>query len=205
MEPPTTEPPTPLDEFPDPAVDVPAEGDTEQVAVLAGGCFWCVEAVLHRLKGVLEVTSGYAGGTAKTADYRSVCSGTTRHAEVVQVRFDPRTISFGQLLKVFFAAAHDPTQLDRQGADVGSQYRSAIFFTDERQRNVAAAYIEQLNAASVFDRPIVTRLEPLEAFYPAEDEHQDYAELNPGQPYIACTVPPKLAKLESLFAERLKS
>lgn len=190
------------DEFPDPPVDVPA-GDGEQAAVLAAGCFWCVEAVFLQLDGVLEVTSGYAGGTAAAADYRSVCTGRTDHAEVIRVRFDPRKITFGEILKVFFSVAHDPTQLDRQGADVGRQYRSSIFYTDEEQQAAAAAYIDRLNAEKTFGRPVVTRLEPLEAFYPAEDYHQDYAALNPNQPYVACTVPPKLDKLRKYFGERL--
>lgn len=189
--------------FPDPPADIPAADGSEQFAVLAGGCFWCVEAVFRELAGVLEVTSGYAGGTAETADYRTVCGGETNHAEVVRVRFDPRQITFGELLKVFFAVAHDPTQVDRQGADIGRQYRSAIFSSDERQKQVAEAYIERLNTEKVFGRPIATRLEPLEAFYPAEDYHQDYAALHPDQPYIACMVPPKLEKLRKRFAERL--
>ncbi|HEX6984544.1 MAG TPA: peptide-methionine (S)-S-oxide reductase MsrA [Planctomycetaceae bacterium] len=190
-------------DFPDPPIDVPASDGGEQSAVLAGGCFWCVEAVFRRLDGVLDVTSGYAGGTAETADYRTVCGGGTGHAEVVRVRFDPRRVTFGELLKVFFSVAHDPTQLNRQGADVGRQYRSAVFYADEEQKRVAEAYIERLNAENVFGRPVVTRLEPLDAFYPAEDYHQDYAALNPDQPYVACTVPPKLAKLRERFAGRL--
>jgi peptide-methionine (S)-S-oxide reductase len=189
--------------IPEPSIDVPPDGDTEQIAVLAGGCFWCVEAVLQPLAGVIDVTSGYAGGSAATADYRSVCTGDTGHAEAVRVRFDPRTISFGKLLQVFFLAAHDPTQVDRQGADTGTQYRSAIFTADDRQKEVAAAYIGQLNAAGVFDAPIATRLEALEAFYPAEAYHQNYAALNPAQPYVACTIPPKLGKLRKHFADRL--
>lgn len=191
--------------FPAATIDVPAGHDTEQAAVLAAGCFWCVEAVFQMLDGVIDVTSGYAGGTAATANYRTVCGGGTDHAEVVRVRFDPKRISFGEILRVFFAVAHDPTQLNRQGADVGRQYRSAIFYADEQQKELASAYIEQLNAANVFDRPIVTALEPLAEFYPAEDYHQDYAALNPDQPYVACTVPPKLAKLRKAFAERLKT
>lgn len=189
--------------LPAPVDDVPAGDDETQRAVLAGGCFWCVDAVFRALDGVLDVTSGYAGGTAGTADYRAVCSGTTDHAEVVQIRFDPRRITFGELLQVFFAAAHDPTQLNRQGADVGRQYRSAIFYADDAQRRVAETYIAQLEAAKAFDQPIVTQLEPLEAFYEAENYHQDYAALNPDQPYVACTVPPKLEKLRRQFADRL--
>ena len=190
--------------FPDPAVDIAAtEAGGDQVAILAGGCFWCVEAVYKALDGVLEVTSGYSGDGAETADYQKVCSGTTNHAEVVQIRFDPKRITFGQVLKVFFSVAHDPTQVDRQGADVGRQYRSAIFTDDDEQKRVAQAYIEQLDAAGVFDAPIATRIEPLDAFYEAEAYHQDYAARNPAQPYVAYNVAPKLAKLRTHFADRL--
>ena len=193
------------EEFPDPLVDADAaDGGGEQVAVLAGGCFWCVEAVYAELDGVLSVTSGYAGGTAETADYQTVCSGTTDHAEAVQVRFDPKRISYGQILKLFFSIAHDPTQLNRQGADVGRQYRSAIFYADEQQKRVAEAYIEQLNRAGVLRGPIVTQLQPLEAFYEAEAYHQGYAARNPAQPYIAAVAMPKVRKLRKHFAERLK-
>jgi peptide-methionine (S)-S-oxide reductase len=190
--------------IPAPQVDLSAGDTPEQTVVLAAGCFWCVEAVFVQLDGVIEVTSGYAGGTAETASYRTVCGGGTDHAEVVQVRFDPRRITYGEILQVFFSVAHDPTQLNRQGADVGRQYRSAIFFTDDEQKRVAEAYIAQLNSARVFDRPIATTLEPLVEFFPAEDYHQDYAALNPDQPYVACTVPPKLEKLQKAFGERLK-
>ena len=191
--------------FPDPVQDLPASEDGgSQEAVLAGGCFWCVEAVYKALDGVLEVTSGYAGGDAGTADYRTVCSGRTEHAEVVRVRFDPARISYGTLLKVFFAVAHDPTQLDRQGADIGRQYRSAIFPVDAEQKAVAEADIAPLNGAGLFGSPIVTTLEPLEAFFEAEDYHQDYAARNPSQPYIAYNTAPKLAKLSKQFGDRLK-
>lgn len=193
------------EEFPDPAFDPPAgPAETEQSAVLAGGCFWCVEAVYVEVDGVLAVTSGYAGGTAETADYQTVCSGRTDHAEVVQIRFDPRRISYGQILKLFFSIAHDPTQLDRQGADVGRQYRSAIFYANEQQRQVAEAYIEQLNRAGVLRGQIMTRLEPLAAFYRAEEYHQNYAALNPNQPYIAIVALPKVKKLREHYPERLK-
>src|SRR5215211_2177740 len=149
--------------FPDPERDIEAaQGAGEQTVVLAGGCFWCVEAVFKELEGVLEVTSGYAGGTAATAIYDAVCSGTTDHAEALRVRFDPARITLGQVLKVFFAVAHDPTQLNRQGNDHGRQYRSAIFYADEAQKDVAAAYIRQLDDAKVFPKPIVTTLEPLD-------------------------------------------
>ena len=191
------------EQVPDPVQDIPAAGG-EATAVLAGGCFWCVEAVFKELDGVLAVISGYAGGTADTADYRSVCSGVTDHAEVVAVRYDPRRISYGQLLRVFFTIAHDPTQLDRQGADSGRQYRSAIFYADPQQKQVAEAYIRQLNEAGVFRGPIVTRLEPLSAFFEAEAYHQDYARRNPGQPYIEAVAMPKVDKLREYFSERLK-
>lgn len=189
-------------QFPDPALDVAADG--EQQLILGGGCFWCTEAVYRELVGVIDVTAGYAGGDQATADYRSVCSGTTGHAEVIKIRFDSQQISAGQILKVFFAVAHDPTQLNRQGNDRGTQYRSAVFYADEEQRELASAYIEQLTQANSFRAPIVTTLEPLEAFYPAEDYHQRYAEMNPGQPYIQAVSAPKVAKLREKFADRLK-
>jgi peptide-methionine (S)-S-oxide reductase len=190
------------DDFPDPERDIAATG--EQTLVLAGGCFWCTEAVFKPLDGVLEVTSGYAGGTADSADYETVCSGATNHAEALRVRYDPTRISFGQLLKIFFSVAHDPTQLDHQGNDYGRQYRSAIFYANPEEKEVAEAYIRQLDAAHVFKDPIVTRLEPLEAFYPAEDYHQDYAERNPFQPYVAYAAAPKVAKLRQKYGDRLK-
>ena len=190
--------------FPDPAVDVAfSEESDEQVAVLAGGCFWCVEAVFKALDGVRAVTSGYAGGSAETADYPTVCGGATNHAEVVAVNFDPGRITYGQLLKVFFSIAHDPTQRDRQGADIGRQYRSAIFYANSRQREVAKAYIAQLDRAGVFDAPIATRVEPLEAFFEAEGFHQDYAARNPAQTYVAVNVAPKIAKLQRHFANTI--
>jgi peptide-methionine (S)-S-oxide reductase len=172
--------------------------------VLAGGCFWCVEAVFKEMDGVLAVRSGYAGGTAETADYETVCSGRTDHAEAIEVRFDPSRVSYGQLLKVFFSVAHDPTQLNRQGADRGRQYRSAIFTTNDEQKRVAEAYIRQLDEAGLFGAPIVTEVTPLEAFYEAEAYHQDYAARNPRQPYIAYSTAPKLEKLRKNFADRLK-
>jgi peptide-methionine (S)-S-oxide reductase len=192
-------------DVPDPIRDLtPPPGAGEQSVVLAGGCFWCVEGVFKELDGVLAVRSGYTGGTAGTANYRTVCSGTTNHAEAVEVRYDPRRISFGEILKVFFAVAHDPTEVDRQGNDIGPQYRSAIFYADAAQREVAEAYIKQLDAARVFGAPIATTLEPLEAFYEAEAYHQDYAARNPEQPYIACVALPKMRKLRTYFAGRLK-
>ena len=186
------------EDFPDPVVDAPlADKAGQSRAVLAGGCFWCVEAVYKNLEGVSSVKSGYAGGTADTADYETVSSGTTDHAEAVEVAYDPSRISFGQILKVFFAIAHDPTQLNRQGPDTGRQYRSAIFYADGEQRRVAEAYIDQLNKAHVFDQPIVTEVVPLEAFYQAETYHQDYAARNPLNPYIVFNAQPKVRKLRS--------
>jgi peptide-methionine (S)-S-oxide reductase len=196
-------PRVPPHQFPDPQTDVAAK-EGEQTTVLAGGCFWCVEAVIKEMDGVLSVRSGYAGGTAETADYDSVCSGRTDHAEVIEVRFDPKRVTFGQLLKVFFSVAHDPTQLNRQGADRGRQYRSAIFTTDEEQARVARAYIRQLDEADVLGAPIVTEVTPLETFYEAELYHQDYAARNPRQPYIAYTALPKVEKLRKHFGDRLK-
>jgi peptide-methionine (S)-S-oxide reductase len=186
------------EQFPDPVVDAAlADKAGQSRAILAGGCFWCVEAVYKNLEGVSSVKSGYAGGTADTADYETVSSGTTDHAESVEVVYDPSRISYGQILKVFFAIAHDPTQLNRQGPDTGRQYRSAIFYADGEQQRVAAAYIDQLNKAHVFDQPIVTEVVPLEAFYQAETYHQDYAARNPLNPYIVFNAQPKVRKLRS--------
>jgi peptide-methionine (S)-S-oxide reductase len=185
--------------FPDPALDPPT---ASTVAVLAGGCFWCVEAVYKQLPGVTAVASGYAGGRAEDADYETVCSGTTGHAEAVEIRFDPAQTSYGQLLKVFFSIAHDPTQRDRQGNDVGRQYRSAIFYADDAQKRVADAYIAQLDAAKVFDARIVTEVTPLEQFYPAETYHQDYAARNPANPYIVFTAQPKVRKMREYLKSR---
>lgn len=183
----------------------PAPGVHEARAVLAGGCFWCVEAVFRELDGVLEVTSGYSGDDAASANYERVCSGATDHAEAVSIRFDPRRISYGRLLKVFFAVAHDPTQVDRQGNDRGRQYRSVVFHADDTQREVAAAYIRQLDAAKVFNTPIATQLVPLEAFHDAERHHQNYAALHPEQAYIAAVAAPKVAKLRKQFGDWLRA
>jgi peptide-methionine (S)-S-oxide reductase len=186
------------EEFPDPLVDAKvADKAGQSRAILAGGCFWCVEAVYKNLDGVTSVKSGYAGGTADTADYETVSSGTTDHAESVEVVYDPSQISYGQILKVFFSIAHDPTQLNRQGPDTGRQYRSAIFYADDEQKRVADAYIDQLNKAQVFDRKIVTEVVPLEAFFQAETYHQDYAARNPLNPYIVINAQPKVRKLRS--------
>jgi peptide-methionine (S)-S-oxide reductase len=188
--------------FPDPPEDLaPASG--VQSLVLAGGCFWCVEAVYRQLAGVRSVTSGYAGGDAASANYEAVCSGRTDHAEVIRIEYDPALISFGRLLKVFFGSAHDPTQVDRQGNDRGRQYRSAIFYADAEQKRVAEAYIRAIDAAQVFRAPIATRLEPLQAFYEAERYHQNYAERNPGQPYIAGVSMPKVEKTRQSFPDLL--
>lgn len=192
------------EKFPDPVVDTAARTG-EQQTVLAGGCFWCVEAVYAQLDGVRDVTNGYAGGTAETADYETVCSGRTGHAEVVRVRFDPAKLTFGQILRVFFSIAHDPTQKDGQGNDIGRQYRSAIFTTDEEQKRVAQAYIGQLDAAKAFDRRIVTEVTPLEAFYEAEPYHADYARRNPNSGYIRAVAAPKVAKVRHYYKDRLKT
>lgn len=191
------------EDFPDPELD-PRPAGGAGTAVLAGGCFWCVEAVYKQLDGVSAVTSGYAGGTAKTADYRTVSSGTTDHAEAVEIAFDAERISFGQLLKVFFSIAHDPTQRDRQGPDVGRQYRSAIFYADEEQRRVAESYIAQLGRARVFSAPIVTEVVSLDRFYEAEEYHQDYAARNPLQPYVLFNARPKVDKVRSAFKEKVR-
>jgi peptide-methionine (S)-S-oxide reductase len=196
----------PIRDFPDPKVDTPLTSEpVEKTAVLAGGCFWCVEAVFKELRGVKSVRSGYAGDTASTADYRTVCTGRTNHAEAIEVVYDASQTTFGQLLKIHFSVAHDPTQKDRQGNDFGRQYRSAIFYADDEQKSIAEAYIRQLNEAGIFASPIATTLEPLDKFYVAEDYHQDYAARNPGQPYIAYVAQPKVDKLRENFAEKLKS
>jgi peptide-methionine (S)-S-oxide reductase len=193
------------EEFPDPVVDATlADKSGQSRAILAGGCFWCVEAVYKNLDGVTSVKSGYAGGTADSADYETVSSGTTNHAESVEVGYDPSRITYGQILKVFFSIAHDPTQLNRQGPDTGRQYRSAIFYADDEQKRLANAYIDQLNKAHVFDRPIVTEVVPLEAFFEAETYHQDYAARNPLNPYIVINAQPKVRKLRSYQKSREK-
>ena len=182
--------------FPDAKMDAPKSAKGEQTAVFAGGCFWGVEAVFEHVKGVTRAVSGYAGGSADTAKYDRVSAGNTGHAEAVRVSYDPSRVSYGELLKVFFSVAHDPTELNRQGPDVGTQYRSAVFFANDDQKRVAEAYIAQLNAARVFPRPIVTQLAPLAAFYEAEAYHQDYLAHHPYQPYIVINDLPKLANLQ---------
>jgi methionine-S-sulfoxide reductase len=172
-------------------------------AVLAGGCFWCTEAAFEQLEGVLDVTSGYAGGSRETANYRAVCSGDTGHAEAIRITYDPARIGYQQLLDVFFDA-HDPTQLNRQGNDIGTQYRSAIFCASQTEKQAAEAKIRELNDGKAFPRPIVTTLEPLVEFFPAEDYHQDYARLNPDQPYIQAVSTPKVCKVRARHAELLR-
>lgn len=193
----------PRSRFPDPEQDLPAS-QGEQRIVLGGGCFWCVEAVFLAINGVTRVVSGYAGGHPDSANYEAVCTGTTGHAEVVDVHYDPARVGFGELLKVFFSVAHDPTQLNRQGNDRGPQYRSAIFYETPEQRRVSEAYIHQLNQAGVYPDPIVTTLEPLDAFFPAEDYHQNFAARNPHQPYIMAVAAPKMEKLVGSYGDRLK-
>ena len=189
--------------LPDPAVDAPlAKTKGTETAVLAAGCFWGVEAVYEHVKGVIKVESGYSGGTAETANYDAVSSGQTRHAEAVRVIYDPSVISYGQILKILFSVAHDPTQLNRQGPDEGTQYRSAIFYANDEQKRIAQAYLSQLEAAKVYRRKIVTELAPLTAFYPAEAYHQDFAASNPRHPYIVLHDQPKVAALEKAFPER---
>ncbi len=194
----------PRSRFPDPEVDL--EGVSgEQRIVLGGGCFWCVEAVFLAVDGVTKVESGYAGGSAESANYEAVCSGTTGHAEVVDVHYDSGKVSLGALLKIFFSVAHDPTQLNRQGHDRGTQYRSSIFYETEDQKRVAEAYIQQLNQAGVYGDPIVTTLEPLTGFHAAESYHQNFAARNPYQPYVMAIAAPKMNKLADQFPDRLKA
>lgn len=192
-------------EFPDPSVDnkSPA-GVGKQTAVLAGGCFWCVEAVFRQIEGVEKVVSGYSGGDAASARYDIVSTGKTGHAESVQVTYDPRKISYGQILKVFFDVAHDPTQLNRQGPDVGPQYRSAIFCSDPEQKRIAEAYVKQLDQAKVFRAPIVTQVVELKTFYPAEEHHQNFCNRNPRNPYVVNVAMPKVEKVKKKLPELAK-
>ncbi len=189
-------------EVPAPALDAAPgnKGDTA-VAVLAGGCFWGVEAVFERVRGVSDVTSGYAGGSRQDAQYETVSSGRTGHAESVRITYDPSQVTYGKLLQVFFAVAHDPTELNRQGPDWGTQYRSAIFYADQEQKRVAEAYIQQLTAAKVFRSPIVTKVTALDAFYPAEEYHQDFIQRHPDNSYIIFNDLPKLEQLHKRFPE----
>jgi peptide-methionine (S)-S-oxide reductase len=175
----------------------------KSVATLAGGCFWCLEAVYEQLKGVEKVESGYSGGTVRNPNYRQVTTGTTGHAEVVQIAFDPAVISFRDLLEVFFTI-HDPTTLNRQGADVGTQYRSAVFYHDEEQKAVAEQVIREITGAGIWDRPIVTEVMPFDAFYKAEDYHQEYYRHNTYQPYCQVVIAPKVAKFRQKYLDKLK-
>lgn len=193
--------------IPDPKLDNPlAAARGKETAVVAGGCFWGIQAVFEHLKGVIHATSGYSGGAANTATYEKVCSGRTGHAEAVEVVFDPSEISYGQVLKILFSVAHDPTELNRQGPDVGTQYRSSIFYTSEDQKRIAEAYVKQLDDAKVFGKPIMTQIVPLDAFYEAEEYHQGYAETHPENMYIVINDLPKVANLKkqypSLFVEK---
>jgi peptide-methionine (S)-S-oxide reductase len=186
--------------IPAPATDMkPSDGI--QTVVVAGGCFWGVQGVFQHTAGIVNAVSGYAGGSKNTADYSTVSTGTTGHAESVEIKYDPHKISYGKILQIFFSVAHDPTQLNRQGPDSGTQYRSAIFTTNDEQKKVTDAYIAQLNAAKVYKKPIVTKVSPLEGFYPAEGYHQDYLTLHPNQPYIAYNDIPKVENLKKIFAE----
>jgi peptide-methionine (S)-S-oxide reductase len=185
--------------IPAPSFDDKAVAGPLRTAVVAGGCFWGVQGVFQHLKGVKNAVSGYAGGSQGDADYRTVSGGDTGHAESVQIVYDPAQVTYGQILQVFFSVAHDPTQLDRQGPDSGTQYRSSIFFANESQRKIAQAYIAQLDAAKVYPRAIVTRVDPLKGFFAAEDYHQDYLLNHPMQPYIAINDLPKVHNFQAMF------
>ncbi len=187
--------------IPPPATDASAAAGTLQTAVLAGGCFWGVQAVFQHTKGVTKALSGYAGGQKDTAHYEMVGTGRTGHAESVSITYDPQQISYGKILQIYFSVAHNPTELNRQGPDFGTQYRSAIFYADDEQKRIASAYIAQLQAAHVFGSPIVTKLEPLSGFYPAEDYHQDFLVLHPSYPYIVFNDLPKLENLKQAFPD----
>jgi len=192
----------PVAGVPSPAVDTPiAASKGERTAVVAGGCFWGIQAVFQHVKGVTNATSGYSGGDARTAEYEVVSTGDTGHAESVKITYDPSQITYGQLLRVFFSVAHDPTELNRQGPDTGSQYRSVIFYNSDKQKRIAETYIAQLEKAKVFPRAIVTQVVPLKAFYPAEAYHQDYATRHPHDLYIVYNDAPKVAHLQQEFPE----
>ncbi len=191
--------------LPNPVLNAPLSTNSgEQSTVISGGCFWGIQAVFQHVKGVKSAISGYSGGASSTAEYEEVSTGKTGHAESVKITYDPAQISYGQLLKVFFSVAHDPTQLNRQGPDMGSQYRSMIFYTNEEQRRIAEAYIAQLEQAKSFSRPIVTQVIPLNAFYAAEGYHQNYATLHPDNPYIAIYDAPKVEHLRQQFPDLYK-
>jgi peptide-methionine (S)-S-oxide reductase len=193
-------------QFPDPAVDNKgaAGGPAKQTAVLAGGCFWCVEAVFQQIEGVEKVVSGYSGGDAASAHYEIVSTGKTGHAESVQITYDPRKISYGQVLKVFFSVAHDPTQLNRQGHDIGTQYRSVIFYSNPEQKRIADAYIGQLDRAGIFHSAIVTQVVELKTFYPAEEHHQNFCRRNPTNPYVMSVARPKVEEVKERVPELAK-
>ncbi|CAN5181796.1 peptide-methionine (S)-S-oxide reductase MsrA [soil metagenome] len=186
--------------IPPPAMDAQPSAATETV-VIAGGCFWGVQGVFQHTKGVVNAMSGYAGGPKSAANYSAVSTGSTGHAEAVEIKYDPKQISYGKILQIYFSVAHDPTQLNRQGPDSGTQYRSEIFTTNAEQKKVAEAYVAQLNAAKVYKKPIVTKINALQGFFPAEDYHQDYLTLHPNQPYIAYNDIPKVQNLKKIFAQ----
>jgi peptide-methionine (S)-S-oxide reductase len=188
-------------QVPAPAADIPKAAGALQTAVLSGGCFWGVQGVFEHMRGVRKVLAGYAGGAASTAEYETVSTGTTGHAESVQITFDPALVSYGELLRVFFSVVHDPTELNRQGSDVGTQYRSEIFYMDDAQKNVAQAYIAQLSSAKVFPEPIVTRVDAFKGFYPAEAYHQDFLIRNPQHPYIVYVDLPKIRNFQRVLPE----
>jgi peptide-methionine (S)-S-oxide reductase len=193
---------SPAGAVPAPAQDAPRAATAgQQTAVVSGGCFWGVQAVFQHVKGVISATSGYSGGSAKTAEYEIVSTGETGHAESVRIVYDPSQITYGELLRVFFSVAHDPTELNHQGPDQGTQYRSSIFYANDEQKHIAEAYIGQLDKAKVFPSKIVTQVVPLEAFYPAEAYHQNYATLHPNQPYIVYNDAPKVANLRQEFPD----
>lgn len=190
-------------DFPDPAVDI-KDVKGKQTAVIAGGCFWCTEAVFEQIEGVEKVVSGYSGGDKSTANYETVSTGRTGHAEAIEITYDPSKISYGQLLKIFFNVAHDPTQLNRQGPDHGPQYRSAIFYSSPDQKKVAEAYIKQLNDAKAFNAPIVTEITAFKAFYPAEEHHQNFCSRNPKNRYVMYNADPKVEKTKKQYPNLLK-
>jgi peptide-methionine (S)-S-oxide reductase len=190
--------------IPPPQADEASSGRTSETAVLAGGCFWGVQGVFEHVEGVRSAISGYTGGAASTAHYEDVGLGTTGHAESVQVTFDPRVISYGEILRIYFSVAHDPTEKNRQGPDVGTQYRSAIFPLDDEQKNVAGKYVAQLDAAGTFGRPLATTIEPGKTFHRAEDYHQDFLVRNPNYPYIVINDAPKIERLKRLFPDRYR-
>jgi len=188
--------------IPEPALDAPrTAAPGKQTAVIAGGCFWGIQSVFQHVKGVIGATSGYSGGSSKTAEYETVSTGETGHAESVEIVYDPSQITYGELLRIFFSVAHDPTQLNRQGPDEGTQYRSSIFYANDEQKKIAEAYIAQLDQAKIFPRSIVTKVVPLQGFYPAEAYHQNYATLHPNQPYILFNDAPKVEHLKQQFPQ----